>query len=63
MREMPYAPGRIEKAVSMLIMAKKILDAWPTTCEASDRDGIAADTAAKLIEQAIKQLTSERCDH
>ena len=59
MNEMPYAPGRIEKAVSMLIMAKRILDAWPAEPSASGRDSAAARTAADLIQAAITQLDSD----
>jgi hypothetical protein len=59
MNEMPYAPGRIEKAVSMLIMAKRILDAWPVETSAPGRDRIAAETAAGLVQAAITQLSQD----
>lgn len=59
MNEMPYAPGRIEKAVSMLMMAKRILDAWPVDAAAPHRDKIAAETAADLIQAAIMQLSED----
>jgi hypothetical protein len=59
MNEMPYAPGRIEKAVSMLIMAKRILDAWPVDPSANDGDSAAARTAADLIQAAITQLDND----
>jgi hypothetical protein len=57
--EAPYTPNRTEKAVSFLVMAKRILDSWPKETS-SEKDAIAAQTAAQLIKAAIEQLTTDR---
>jgi len=47
---------RIDRAVACLIMARKILDAWPADDAKADDDALALSTASQLISAALGQL-------
>lgn len=48
--------ARVDKAVALLIMAKRILDAWPTHEGKTDSDRLTAEIVSQMLGKALEQL-------
>ena len=48
--------ARVDKAVALLIMAKRILDAWPAQDGKTDSDRLTAEILSQMVGKALEQL-------